>query len=496
MIQKNKTDLEDELGVHFDLEPVFSPKSMAVIGVSQTNYLNPGTIIFLKNVFEMNLGEHTYGVNPRGGTIESQKLYTKVADLPEVPDVAVMAIHPNYTINAIKECIDFGVKGFIVISGGFAEIGKEGAEMQDKMADLCYDAASPLIGPNCVGVFHPPVVDTLFLPTEKLVLPEKGNVAIISQSGGILLDQFFLSFKERNIGISKAVSIGNKAVINEVHLLDYLSKDPDTDCLTFYMEGFEYLEGKKFIETSMKTKKDIVVYQGGKSSAGKKAVSSHTASLSTDFGISHAAFKQFGIIQPQTEEEMLNYVKTYSVIASSKRRVNIKNAMKGNVAILTVSGGHGVVCVDLLEKYDLHLVKFEKYEIDIMKSLVESNVSRMGAFSNPIDLTGAVGDDDIVKILDYLMQLEKIDIIITIVVPYPPEISVQVGRRIALVAGHHSKPLVCFVPYIEKYDLIRDSLNLGHIPVAHTVSETVEMAAAIRDKSRAILRLKENRMQK
>jgi acyl-CoA synthetase (NDP forming) len=492
--QQPKTEYDKARGVQFDLTPIFFPKSMVVIGVSLNNYLNPGTTIFLKNVFEMKLGTKTYGVNPNGGIFESQKVYCKVSDLPEVPDLAVLAINSLHTLDVIKECLDFGVKSFIVIGGGFAEIGKEGAIIQNKLADLCYDANTPLIGPNCVGIHHPPYVDTIFLPTEKLILPKKGNVSIVSQSGGILLDQFFLSFYERDIGVSSAVSIGNKAVINEVDMLKYYAKDAETQCISFYIEGFGTNEGRKFIETSTKIRKDIVIYQGGKSDAGRTAVASHTASLASNYNVAHAAFKQFGIIQPQNENEVLNYIKTYSVLSQSNRPINLKDAMKGNVAILTVSGGHGVVSVDLLQQYELELFKFNNQEIEKFKTLVNTTVANIGAFMNPIDLTGACSDDDIVKVLDELLNMDKIDIVICIVVPYPPLITIQIGRRIALSARHATKPLVCFVPYIEKYNLIREGLELYHIPVAHTVSETVQMAAAIRDKSRAILRLKSNRL--
>ncbi|MHA1340660.1 MAG: CoA-binding protein [Promethearchaeota archaeon] len=479
----------NEFGNNFNLNPIFEPKSVVVVGVSQKNYFNPGTTIFLKNLFEMNLGTNTFGINPRGGILESQKLYESISQLPITPDVAVIAIPPKPSIQAVKDCIDKGIKGIIIISGGYAEAGKTGKIIQDKIRDLCIDANTPLIGPNCVGIYHPPHIDTIFLPTEKLILPKRGNVSIVSQSGGVMLDQFFLSFYERDIGISTGVSIGNKAVVNEIHLLDYFSNDNETNVIAFYIEGFEKLEGRKFLEFSKKTMKDIVVYQGGKSEYAKSAVKSHTASIASNFLITKSAFKQFGIIQPQTEEEVLNYIKTYSVLARRRPQLNFKKYLEGNVAIITVSGGHGVVCMDLLEKYDLKPVEFTIDEIKSMKMLVNTTIQEIGSFSNPIDLTGAATDDDIVKTMEYLFKIEKIDIIVAIVVPYPPAISIQVGRRISFIARHYNKPLVCFVPYIEKYNLIREALELYNIPVAHTVSELVQMAAAIRDKSRAILRL-------
>ncbi|TFG18266.1 MAG: hypothetical protein EU530_09520 [Promethearchaeota archaeon] len=490
-----KESLENELGVKFDLKPIFYPKSMVVVGISTKNYVNPGTTTFLKNVFEMDLGDRCYAVNPRGGELEGQKIYREIKDLPETPDVAVIAVKPSIAVYAIEECIYKGVKGLILISGGFAETGsREGKQLQDQITELCFDNNIPLIGPNCVGVFHPPYIDSIFLQSEKLVLPPRGNVAIVSQSGGILLDQFFLAFESREIGVSSAVSIGNKAVINEVHLLDYYSKDKETDVISFYLEGFDPGEGRKFLDVSKKTNKDIVIYSGGTTEASKSAIQSHTASLATNFEVARSAFKQYGILQPLTESEVLNYVKTYSVLASSKRPIKLGKTLKGKVAILSVSGGHGVVCSDLLHKYDLELVEFTEEEKKEMRARVSSTVSDIGGFSNPIDITGAGSDADIIGVLDYLMQLDKVEIVLCIVVPYPPQISVQIGRRIAITARRHpTKPLICFVPYIEKYDLIREALELFHIPLSATVSETVQLAAAIRDKSRVLLRLKGNK---
>jgi acyl-CoA synthetase (NDP forming) len=452
---QSSSEKQRELGVKFDLDPIFNPKSMVVVGISTKNYVNPGTTTFLKNVFEMDLGERCYAINPRGGELEGQKIYRSVNDLPETPDVAVIAVKPAIAVYAIEECIFKGIKGLILISGGFAETGtKEGIELQKEITDLCLDNNVPLIGPNCVGVFHPPFIDSIFLQSEKLVFPPKGNVAIVSQSGGIMLDQFFLAFKSREIGVSSAVSIGNKAVIDEVHLLNYYAKDKATDVISFYLEGFDPGDGRKFLEASKKTNKDIVIYSGGTTEASKSAIQSHTASIATNFEIARSAFKQYGILQPITEEEVLNYVKTYSVLSSSKRPIKIKKTLRGKVAILSVSGGHGVVCSDLLQKYDLQLVEFDEHDKKEMRARCSPTVADIGGFNNPIDVTGAAQDSDIIGVLDYLMQLDKVEIVLCIVVPYPPQISIQVGRRIAITARKYpSKPLVCFVPYIEKYDL-------------------------------------------
>ncbi|MFW9824950.1 MAG: CoA-binding protein, partial [Candidatus Thorarchaeota archaeon] len=205
-----------------NLEKLFKPKTMAVVGISKKNPLSPGRIVLLKNEFEMDV--KVYGIYPNGGEIEGIQLFDRLDQLPIIPDLLVIAVSPDDTLEYIKECGELGISASVIIGGGFAEIGGKGKKRQELLEKISFENNIAVLGPNCLGVYAPPIVDTIFLPTERITRPPKGSVALISQSGGVLVDQFFVKFNERNIGVSTAVSIGNRAVVDEVMLLKYFSQ--------------------------------------------------------------------------------------------------------------------------------------------------------------------------------------------------------------------------------------------------------------------------------
>ncbi|MHA1756834.1 MAG: CoA-binding protein, partial [Promethearchaeota archaeon] len=342
-----------------DLERLFKPKSMAIVGISRTNPLSPGRIILLKNEFEMEV--KVYGIHPEGGNIEGVELYKRLDDLPEIPDILTIAVSAQDTIKYLEQCVDLGIKGCIVIGGGFAEIGGEGIKLQKRLEKIAFDNDIAVLGPNCIGIYSPPLIDTIFLPTERITRPPKGSVALISQSGGVLIDQFFLKFKERNIGVSTAVSIGNRAVVDESMLLEYFSKvDKETTNIAFYLEGFKEGKARKFLELARESEDTILTFFGGITKQGRIATQSHTASLAGNAKILSAALKQHYIIQPKSESELLIFCKVYDVLSHKKKPFGDNTIKKGNVAILSVSGGHGVIASDLLEKHGLNAVQFTR----------------------------------------------------------------------------------------------------------------------------------------
>ena len=461
------------------LEKLFKPKSMAVVGISKANPLSPGRIIFIKNFFEMDV--EVYGIHPDGGEIEGVNLYTRLEDLPKIPDLLVIAIPANATLDYVQQCADLKIPGCIIISGGFAEIGKEGILRQEKLVKISTDNDIAVLGPNCIGVYSPPLLDTIFMPTERITRPPKGTVALISQSGGVLVDQFFHKFSQINIGVSTAVSIGNRAVIDEAMLLEYFSKyDKETLNIAFYLEGFKATKSRKFLEMAKESDDTVITYFGGLSKQGKKATQSHTASLSGNDKILSAALKQFLILQPFTEMELLTYLKLLDILSHKKKPFKPDIVVYGRVAILSISGGHGVICADLLEKYGLIALDFTEKEKSEMMELVNPVARNIATFNNPIDLTGSAKDEDIENLIRYLSKIYRIECIIVLILPYTPSISFQIGRRIANIVTIEKKPLVCFIPYIPKYGSIIEALELSNIPVFHSIEESVQAVLALR----------------
>ncbi len=461
------------------LEKLFKPKSMAVVGVSKKNPLSPGRIIFVKNVFEMQV--NTYGIHPEGGNVEGAHLHTRLDKLPEIPDLLVIAISADQTLDYVQSCADLNIPACIIIGGGFAEIGNEGIVRQKKLERIAFDNDIAVLGPNCIGVYSPPLLDTIFMPTERLTRPPKGTVALISQSGGVLVDQFFHKFNEIKIGVSTAVSIGNRAVVDETMLLEYFSKyDKETCNIAFYLEGFKSNKSQKFLELARESEDTVVTYFGGLSEQGRKATKSHTASLSGSDKIISAVLKQNLIVQPRTELELLTYLKLFDILSHKRKLFDSNTIIYGKIAILSISGGHGVLCADLLKNYGLIGVEFNEKEKKEMKELVNPVARNIASFDNPIDLTGSAKDEDIENLIQYLSKIERIECIIVLILPYTPSISFQIGRRIANTVSIEKKPLICFIPYVQKYGMIIEALELSNIPVFHSIEEAVQAASALR----------------
>ena len=178
------------------------------------------------------------------------------------------------------------------------------------------------------------------------------------------------------------------------------------------------------------------------------------------------------------------------MIAHPYRKFSTMSVSPDKIAILSVSGGHGVICADLLEHYGMKLTKFSQTQIEQMKLLMNPTAASIAGFNNPIDVTGAVIEEDIVNLLEYLLYQDNVSLIIMLLLPYPPQISMHLGRKIIKISNKYSKPIVTFVPWTEKYNLLRESLELNHIPCGHTVEDAVQMARAIILKGQAGIRKK------
>ena len=467
-----------------DLQKLFKPKSMAVVGISRKNPNSPGRIILVKNEFEMDV--KVYGIHPEGGEIEGINLHTRLDELPEIPDVLVIAVSAADTLKYIQDCADLNIPSAIIIGGGFAEVqNKKGIRLQNELEKIAFDNDIAVLGPNCIGIYAPPLVDTIFLPTERITRPPKGSVALVSQSGGFLVDQFFLKFTERNIGVSTAVSIGNRAVVDEAMLLEYFSKvDTETTNIAFYLEGFKDKKARQFLELANESEDTVITFFGGITKEGKVATQSHTASLAGNYKILTSALKQYHVIQPKSERELLTYLKVFDVLSQKKKPFGDNVITYGNVAILSVSGGHGVICSDMLKKYGLNAVQFTQKEKNDMFAIMNPVARKIASFNNPIDVTGSVLDTDIENLVKYLSEIERIECIILLLLPYPPNISFQIGRRIVNAISMKKKPVICFIPYIEKYSLIIESLELSNIPVFHSIKEAVQAASALKLRTR------------
>ncbi len=445
---------------------LFEPKTLAVIGLSLQNERHPANVIYNKNYFRYPV--KVYGVNPKGGTYHKEKIYKSVSEIPEMVDLAVIAVRAEYVPAILEECINGGVGGAAVISGGFAETGQR--ELQDRLVAIAKEAFFPFIGPNCLGIYSSSNVDTFFLPSERMVRPEPGNVSIVSQSGGILVDQM-VKFAAQGIGLARAISIGNKAMVRELELLRFFARDKMTDVIAFYVEGFSAGEGRDFAHAASKCPKPVIIMKAGKSQSGVHAVSSHTASMAGDYTVFSSVMSQFGIVEAKDEFELVSFCESLSCYP---------RGIDGKIGIVTASGGHGAVAVDACSAAGLNVPALAE---DVQKGIrdkLSKSVQPIASVANPVDLTGSAEDDDFVIAASELCKLPEIDSLIVLLLPYIPLVTSDVGARLSQVSQISGKPVVAYVPHVDKYKMIIEGFQLNKVPVSHSINGAVLMVEAMR----------------
>jgi len=360
------------------LEPFFNPKTVAVVGVSR-QARKVGHVIF-KNFIDSEFEGKVFPVNPKADKILNSKAYPSVKEIPGELDLVVIAVPAASVPSVIDDCLSKEVKAVVIVSGGFKEIGNEGAKLEQEIKKKIEGKNLRVIGPNCIGVFDPTShVDTLFLPTYKLKRPKRGSIAFISQSGAFgaaVLD--WAASKE--IGISKFISIGNKVDVDEVELMNFLLNDPFTQCITLYVESIS--RGRDFLNAAKEVllRKPIVVLKGGMTKEGARAAMSHTGSLAGKSKVYEGAFTGAGIIQAFTVDELFDYARALAYQPLPKEQKNL--------AIVTNGGGFGVISSDEASKLGITLASFNSETTSRLKAILP----KYGIPHNPLDL---VGDADV-----------------------------------------------------------------------------------------------------
>jgi acyl-CoA synthetase (NDP forming) len=448
------------------LHPLFAPQNLAVIGLSLSNHHHPANVIYTKN--KLRYPVDVFAVNPKGGSLFGDTVYTNVKEIQEDVDLALIAVKAEHVRQSVIDCIEAGIKGAVVISGGFAESGRP--DLQEDIARLAERHEFPIIGPNCLGLYKPGQVDTFFLPSERMIRPESGDVAVISQSGGVLVDQL-VKFSQQGVGISLAVSIGNKALIGELELLDYLAKDPATNVVALYLEGFRKNEGRRFVQAAAACGKPVVVLKAGKSSGGNRAVSSHTASLAGDYRVFSQIMAQHGIAEAANEFEMLSFCEALSCYTGP---------IQGNVGIVTGSGGHGALCVDVCEKQGLNVPSLGPESRERITAGLSPSIQSIASLDNPVDLTGSAVDADFIATVSELAAAPELDCILVLMLPYLPGISSDLAARLSQISRNFGKPVIAYVPHVEKFGMFIEGFEYNRIPVSSSIEGAVLMAEALR----------------
>jgi acetyl coenzyme A synthetase (ADP forming)-like protein len=376
-----------------NLDPFFYPKSVAVFGS-----FKPGAIAheILRNIVEGGFEGKLIPVNPKGGSVEvTGRMFEIKKTLEEPVDTAIIAIPAKLVPELVDEIGDI-IKGAIVISAGFSEVGND--ELERELIGKARKHGIRIIGPNCAGVFG--VHGKFFGSFEVRVKP--GGLALISQSGAFGGAALAMG-NDEGIGFSAFVSYGNAADLNESDFLEYFADDNNTKAIALYIEGVK--DGRRFMKALRyaTSKKPVIILKAGKSESGAKAAASHTGSLAGSYEIYHAAFKQTGAIEVEEMEELFDAAKAFEMYEKAGERV----------AVITNSGGPGVLTTDKLERLGLEIAQLDNKTVKILKSFLPPQCS----VRNPVDLIADADYERYKRTIETVCRDGNVDSILVICVP-------------------------------------------------------------------------------
>lgn len=451
----------------FDLKYMLNPRSVAIIGASSSP--NKVGHVILQNYIDAGFPGKLYPVNTKEDAILGLKVYKSVLNIKGGVDLAVIAVPAEIVPKVLEECGKAHVKSVIVVSGGFAEMGR--TDLQDKIISIATKYGIAMLGPNCLGVMDPRSrVDTLFLPTYKLSKPKIGSVSFVSQSGAVGSTVLDLIAKE-GFGLSKFISYGNAAVVDEVDILKYLGDDEDTKVIIMYIEGVK--RGKEFIEIGKEVtkKKPVIVLKGGVTEQSASAVHSHTASLSGSFAAYQAVFRQFGFIVADDLSDLLNYAKAFST----------EHMPKGNrVAIVTNGGGAGVLETDEIFLNNLTLAEFDKTTLENLRK----NLPAIVAVRNPLDLVGDADDKRYETALQAISKDPNVDMIIAIVLFQTPGADSKVVSTLIHYKNITDIPIAALSPGADYTSVHKMMMENSGIPVYDSPAAVAKSFAKLLEHSR------------
>ena len=468
-----------------NLDSIFSPQSLAVVGASKT----PGKVghdIFV-NILKGGYRGTLYPVNPKARSVSSVKAYPTISDIPDSVDLAMVILPPRPALTAVKEAIEKGIKGMVIVSAGFREVGGEGLEIENTIVELCREAGVRVVGPNCLGVINP-LANVRLNASFSARMPKPGNISFISQSGALCTA--VLDFAaDRDFGFSKFISIGNKADIDELDLLRYFHKDEDTEVIMLYLEelrrGPEFIEAVKDITSGDVRPTPVLVIKSGRTNAGAQAAASHTGALAGTEGVYDAIFQQSGIIRVDSIDELFDFAtafayKNESALGKFRRKVPDGN----RVAIVTNAGGPGIVATDMTVTSGLQLAEFREETIEVL----DSHLPKTANLQNPVDVIGDAPMDRYENALAAVIRDEGVDGALVILTPQSMTDVRGTAEAIVRIARRSHKPILCcFMGIIDVSSGVK-YLQENGVPVFKFPENTAKAFGALYQYSRWINR--------
>ena len=462
------------------LDYFLNPRGIAVVGASTVPHKTGGRR--WRSQVQSGFAGPLYPIHPNAAEVLGRKAYRSIRDLPDAVDLAVLLIRPEMVSSTVRDCAELGIRGVTVITAGFGETGKEGKKAEQELVELLHRADCRMIGPNSAGLFSASGhVNVLGWE------PPKGPVALVSQSGNMALT-FAQLARERGLGFSKVVNIGNAADIGIPEYIDYFSNDPDTKVILVYLEGLQAGEGRRLYETAigLKQRKPIVFLKPGGTNAGRRAALSHTGALAGEDHVVDAAFRQCGIIRVAESEEAWDAV---LALASSAPMI------KGSLCVVSDGGGHATVVCEAAERHGLRVPDLSPSTQAELASMLPARCP----IANPVDFAGVAEEEPeiIPRVLATCLKDPGIGAVVLAghLGGYHKISSAEHGRREVEIAGEiadlaqsSSKPLLFHSIYAQEDFPAFEALRKGNVQIYRSL-EGVARAAAALSRYQELLRL-------
>lgn len=436
---------------------VFYPRSVAVIGAT-VNPAKPG-FLCLSNIVEGGFQGRVYPVNPGLEEAFGLKAYPSVRDIPGEVDLAVIVIPAEASVSAVEECAAKGVKAAIMITSGFSEAGTEiGSDLQDRIRDIAKRAGMRIIGPNTIGLVNPEIrLNATF--HAGLAAGRAGNVAIATQSGG-MCSYILGALASHNVGVSKAMGLGNRCELDFDDVLAYFGEDEKTEVIAIYVEGLEQPRRLMSVARQVVKRKPILALKGARSEELNRATLSHTGALAGRYELYQAAFTQAGIIAVDDITELVDRAKALALqVPSSGNRV----------ALLSATAGLSILMADRCHELGLKLAEFSPATWHRLRQLL----SELYPVDNPVDLSWAIGDSDVSReVLDAVMRDSGVDAIAACI--GGAGMTLSFARAAIETVREHKKPMtVCLGPFSMAVAEVVELFESNHIPTYPLPERTI-----------------------
>lgn len=441
--------------------PLLFPRSIAVIGAS-TKQGSIGNTLF-RNLLHTGYGGALYPVNPTAQVVNSVRAYPSVLDIPDEVDLAFVVVPGPAVLDVTRECAEKGVRGIVVISAGFSEVGGEGIERETELLRIIREAGMRMVGPNCMGLLNtaPPVsMNGTFAP----VYPPPGNIAMSSQSGALGIA--ILEYARRNhLGISQFVSVGNKADVSGNDLLLAWEDDPATDVIVLYLESFGNPRRFARLARRIARKKPIVAVKSGRTGTGAAAATSHTGALASMDVAVDALFQQSGVIRVETLEELF---------AVGSLLANQPTPKGRRVGIVTNAGGPGILAADALESRGLVLPEFSSE----LRERLGRHLPKEASTRNPIDLIAGAGPDTYRAVVPEVLESGEVDSLLVIYVPTSATGVRDVGAAVARAAAGYQGDTTLMAVFMQAEEASEYLIGDGFAVPTFAFPESAAMALA------------------